>query len=92
MPNDIITRQQLFRVLGRDYPVIAEFHEGWVLLAHPNGPAIAKVWDNNTNGGLLATLSRSHEDIPEKIRVAAVDHFVERTWRLLKPQFYPEAE
>lgn len=68
------------------------FKDGWHLVAHPNGPAIAKCWDGNSEGGLLASLAHGHDDVPEKIRTLAIETFVEAAWPLLKPQFHEEAK
>ncbi len=81
-----------FRTLGTDYPVIKTLGRGWHLVAHQNGPAIAKVWDDDAEGGLLASPARPHEDLPEDIRTAAVEALMDATWPNLKPAYYKTTE
>jgi hypothetical protein len=63
----------LLATFGDNYPIIAvlDKQNGWYLVAHPNGPAIA-----NSRFDLLASLAHEHEDVPESIRRDAV-------WKLM---------
>ena len=84
-----MAEMKTMRVLGFDFPVIKELRDGWHLVAVERGPAIAKVWDGNTDGGLIATLGHSHEEIPEEIRTAAIEAFVELAFPGVKTRYYP---
>ncbi len=66
------------KVFGDEYPIIKSFEDGWHLVMHPNGPAIGKSF-GNPDGGLLASLEHSHDDVPESIRTKAIAAYIEYT-------------
>ena len=70
-PNALtaVACSDLLATFGDNYPIIAVLDKpnGWYLVAHPNGPAIA-----NSRFDLLASLAHEHEDVPESIRRDAV--------------------
>jgi hypothetical protein len=92
----------LRRVLGMDLPEIADLGDGWFLLAHPNGVAIA------TEHSLAALFTESKEtkqppefdaldeDMedgllpPEAIRAKAVEVFVDLAWPFVRYQFWQD--
>ena len=57
----------LLATFGTEYPIMADLKDGWYLVAHPNGPAIA-----HAKFDLLASLAHQHEDLPEEVRREAV--------------------
>ncbi len=63
-------------------PIIADLGDGWFLVAHPNGAAIA-------TATRLAVLWESEVKIPEPIRERAVRAFEEFAWPLVRGEFYP---
>jgi hypothetical protein len=76
-------------VFGMKLPVIADLGDGWFLVAHPNGAAIAKIdficvlWIESTE---------THEDlsdspVPEAIRSKAVEAFETFAWPLVRGEF-----
>lgn len=62
----------LLATFGTEYPIMADLKDGWYLVAHPNGPAIA-----HSKFDLLASLAHQHEDLPEEVRREAV-------WQLMR--------
>lgn len=67
-----VRSSDLLATFGDNYPIMAELSGGWVLVAHPNGPAIA-----NRCFDYLGSLAHPHEEVPEHIRNKAV-------WRLMQ--------
>ena len=64
---------ELLAVFGTHYPILADMKDdGWYLVAHPNGPAIA-----NKHFDFLGSLAHPCGDIPEDVRNSAV-------WQLMK--------
>lgn len=74
------------RIFGKEYPVMRELEGGWKLIAHPNGPAIAIVY--NSEMGLLASLDHSHEEIPERVRSAGICAYREMSWPKLRGDYH----
>ncbi len=82
-------------VLGMTLPIIADLGDGWYLVAHPNGAAIARerflsvLWTEST-----ATIKWTEEGdecqspVPESVRAKAVEEFERRAWPLVRNQFY----
>ena len=64
------------------YKVMRELSEGWSLVAHPNGPAIA-------NGDWLCGIRFSESDpvVPAKVVNEAIEAVRELTWPLVKETF-----
>ncbi len=81
-------------VLGMKLPIIADLGQGWYLVAHPNGPAIANktclsvLWDEST----ATSADDEHKSpIPESVRAKAVEEFEGLAWPLVREQFYTKA-
>ncbi len=90
------TATKRMKTFGMDLPVIADLGDGWALVAHPNGPAIATEHS-------LATLSIPSKqepcrrcdvcdedcgiDIPERVRAEAVEEFKKIAWTSVKHKF-----
>lgn len=88
------------KTFGMELPIIADLDDGWFLVAHPNGAAIANehylsvLWSESTETTNPEFCPGEHDDvkspIPEAIRAQAVKAFEELAWPLVKKQFYPE--
>ena len=76
-------------VFGRAYPVAKRLDRTWYLIAHPNGPALAR-GDDAPDGPMLASLDHAHESVPEAARDEAIGWLQEKAWLILKGQFFPE--
>ena len=59
----------------------------WKLIAHPNGPAIAIAY--NAEMGLLASLDHGHEEIPDRVRAAAIGAYREISWPKVRGDYHP---
>jgi len=89
-------------VLGMELPIIADLGDGWFLVAHPNGAAIATekflsaLWSESTETAVYEDgVEIEDEDccpIPESVRAKAVEEFEELAWPLVRGQFYTEAK
>ncbi len=85
-------------VLGMTLPIIADLGDGWYLVAHLNGAAIARktflsvLWTDST-----ATIERTEEGdeckspVSESVRAKAVEEFERLAWPLVRNQFYTQA-
>jgi len=72
---------------GMELPIIADLGDGWFLVAHPNGAAIA----TKTCMAVLSTGSHEQDDlttVPEPVREKAVRVFEDLAWPLVRGQFY----
>jgi len=88
--------------LGMTLPVIADLRDGWFLVAHQNGAAIANkkclavLWSESTET-TIPSPDWDEEDkspIPESVRAKAAEAFERFAWPLVREQFYtitPEA-
>ena len=77
---------ETFSVFGMDLPVIANLSDGWVLVAHKNGPGIARE-------NFLCALDYCHEgSVPVEIHSLAIDKYRDFSWPLVKPLYYPVKE
>ena len=65
--------KDLLDVFGYKLPILADLKEGWYLVAHPNGPAIAKKYGFD----FIGSLAHPCDEVPEGIRNEAV-------WQLMK--------
>ena len=74
------------RIFGTEYPVMRELEGNWKLIAHPNGPAIAIAY--NSEMGLLASLDHPHEEIPERVRTAAIGAYREISWPKMRGDYH----
>ena len=74
--------------MGMKLPVIADLGDGWFLVAHPNGPAIA------SKTSLIVLWAESGEaiSIPEEVRAKAVEEFERIAWPLVRKLFYNEED
>ena len=70
---DAIASKDLLDVFGYNLPILADLKEGWYLVAHPNGPAIAKKYGFD----FIGSLAHPCDEVPEGIRNEAV-------WQLMK--------
>ena len=82
-------------------PVIAELGDGWFLVAHPNGAAIASetiltvlfVSSEETDRWKAherdAELDEDATTVPESVRAKAVEKFEDFAWERVKAEFYP---
>lgn len=81
-------------VFGMEIPIIADLGDGWFLVAHPNGAAIATktflavLWFDSREEDRAKSGSR----IPESVRAKAVEEFERFAWPLVRGQFYTEAK
>ena len=73
-------------VLGMKLPIIADLGDGWFLVGHPNGAAIA------SKTFLCVLWSDSETAVPESIQAKAVEEFERFAWPLVRGQFYTEAK
>ncbi len=72
-PAPTVSSERLLAVFGTHYPILADLKDdGWYLVAHPNGPAIA-----NQHFDFLGSLAHPCGDVPEGVRNSAV-------WQLMK--------
>jgi len=57
--------QETFPIFGMQLQIMGKLPQGYMLVAHKNGPGIAKE-------GLLACLESFDEEIPEEVRHQAI--------------------
>lgn len=78
------------KVFGMNLPVIADLGDGYFLVGHPNGPAIATkdcLWCLTFAAGEDPTcevVEGRQGTIPYEVRRRAVDKYVEWTWPTVK--------
>lgn len=56
------------KMCWEDYPVLADLGDDFILVAHPNGPAISSRKFN-----YLGTLALPCDEVPEKVRLKAIE-------------------
>ena len=82
-------------LLGMTLPIIADLGNGWYLVAHENGAAIANktclsvLWTESTETSEWAD-DESTSPVPESVRAKAVEEFERLAWPLVRDQFYNE--
>jgi hypothetical protein len=69
---------------GTKYAVIKPLGDDWYLVGHPAGPAIT-----TTKYGFLGIISRPCEEVPETIRIKAIDAYVEHSWPQVRATVIP---
>lgn len=72
-------------VFEQPYPVIKDLGYGWFLVAHPNGPAIARSRNWQYLGHLFRIDEQIDDCVPRGIRLAAVDALM--TWAKEQPTY-----
>ncbi len=89
-------------VIDMELPIIADLGDGWFLVAHPNGAAIATktylsvLWTESTETAIspqdwAGEQGENKSPIPESVRAKAVEEFERLAWPLVRGQFYTEA-
>ncbi len=95
-----VNQRPTIEVIGMTLPIIADLGDGWFLVAHPNGAAIATahslsaLWTEATETNLRAEgpvdePDGSRSGIPETIRSKAVEAFEKFAWPFVRGQFHP---
>ena len=79
-------RMNTLSVFNSTYPIMADLGNGWYLVKHPNGPAIAKP-NHEPYLGHLASHPNDTADnfVPWTIRWEAVDKLME--WAVRQPGY-----
>ena len=81
-------------IMKEAMPVISDLGDGWFLVAHPKGPAIANadclvdLSSRSTETGI--TPGKVESPVPEWVREKAVEAFERVAWPLMREQFYEE--
>lgn len=89
--------------VGMELPIIADLGDGWFLVAHPNGAAIANeifltVLSTESTETAIAPQDwaeaqvegKIQSPIPESVRAKAVEEFESLAWPLVRGQFYTD--
>lgn len=100
----IISRSDLptTTTVGMELPIIADLGDGWFLVAHKNGAAIANetflavLWTESTETAISPQDWAEEQDeckspVPESVRAKAVKEFERLAWPLVRGQFYTDA-
>lgn len=74
-------------VWNTSYPIIKSLGNGWHLVAHPNGPAIARADNWQYLGHLAKHWTDNQDDVPPAIRYAAVEALM--NWAVNQPTYPP---
>lgn len=70
-------------IWGKQYPIIKPLGNGWHLVAHPNGPAIARTDNWNYLGHLAHHWTNDQDEVPPSIRSAALQELMD--WAVKQP-------
>ncbi len=76
------------KIFGMDLPVLCWLSDGWNLVAHPNGIALAIRYAQG--GESLGSLAHPPEEFTEAARTKAIEWLEREAWRALKPRYYPD--
>lgn len=79
----VVACSDLLCVWKEQYPIIKSLGHGWHLVAHPNGPAIARAENWQYLGHLAKHWTDDQDDVPPAIRYDAVQALME--WSVKQP-------